>query len=232
MRSSPRLRMLATGFRALLRAAAIAGGIVTVGVPGVSFFAGYGPPLFPPIGLLVGVIGVMVYVFVFQSAPSSASVNLPPAARVHLRQDVGQRTRSNRVIVCLLIAFVLLACAYFTAFSLWTAKPPAPREGPAVQVGFHLAEWSLRPKARAWVIENPNQCLPDVMLAFGGFSDAGVTRIWEPWSIHAAGVMLIGLFSATFLVWALLVAHLTRRLQSIRRGSDIGNLWNLLSLGG
>ena len=53
------------------------------------------------------------------------------------------------------------------------------------------------------------------MLALGGYETGAVYSIWAPWGVITAGVILITLFAACYLLWAYGLALIALELMNL-----------------
>lgn len=156
------------------------------GLPCGTFFTDSAPPDFAPISLVTSGLVPAVLLCSYFNAPDRKRI-------------------PGRVCLCFFLTVVLLI-AYFSLLQYWTVLPPRGREGHRVQIGFHMADWSLTDGAKQLIDEGQDVQLStpnDLMLAFGVWGGKGrVTSIWKTTSVVAAGLILVFTFLAAFSLWA------------------------------
>lgn len=167
------------GLKAL---AALAGGAAAL-IPGSGYFIGVVPPLFEASALLTSGVAVAIVVAVALRRPRP-------------------RADASRALAAMLLALALVV-VYGLGSRYWTVGPPPGYEGQRIQVGFHLAEWSLTPQAREQLEKNRNTTAEELMLILGGYGPGlPVERIWTTWSVIASGLALVAAYCASFILWA------------------------------
>jgi hypothetical protein len=190
----PRARKIVTALRGL-------GAVVaafTQFFPGAAYFYDFAPPFFPPLGIFVSIVGVVVMLLSYNYWRH--------------KKNVGGWS------IALIVAAVILLAVYGVCLQYLTVIPPQGRSGGRRQIGFYMAEFSLTPKAFDLVM-HPEKLNPpreistpnDLMGAFGVWGGVGRTdEIWTLQSILLAGTALFCLFLAGFVVWACGIGALAR----------------------
>lgn len=169
-------------------------------LPGITYYKNWAPPFFPAMGILFSVIGLAVLLRGYYPSQS--------------RKD-----QTRKSIIWLLISLFFLVC-YCIVLNYCTAVPPADRTGPRRQIGFYM--WPLTEKASNKIKElAATQPLievntpDDLMNVIGVWGDKGSeNEIWYPWSIIAAGFLLVFLYVVAFISWTYGMGLLLRVLRN------------------
>ena len=168
-------------------------GAVVSQLPGITYFYALIPPYFGAFHLLAtgGTLAIFLYAYLRAS---------------------GTRTLVRGGITWVGLSIVL-AIIFTPLLSAWTVPPPDgwPQNG-KFQIGFGMSKFSLTDpaiqKAKEFKIDNPS----DLMLAFGAFDDAKLSRVWKQWTIVVAGMTLVVVFVASYVCWVLGIAYLAKSL--------------------
>lgn len=179
---------LAKGMRTLFLAA----GLTSSLVPNLDFFRALSPPLFADTSLITSGLAIVLLYFGWTH---------------EVRRPV-------QVALFAALIGIALIVIYQLAFAHLTVSPPEGRVGSARQIGFHLARWSLTARAQTLVDDNRDDFEVDtpemLMLTMGGWEDGKIATIWKPWTIIAAGILLIVLFGSGFACWTYAFGVLAR----------------------
>lgn len=174
----------------------LAGGIGSV-VPGATFFNSYAPPVFEAVSLLTGGAALAIILYI-------------------LSERSKKRTSTARSLSFIFIGLLLIVI-YGFARNYYTAGTPPGWGGNRIQIGFYLSKWSMTDKAIDYLAQDPGVTPERLMFAFAAYEEHGVEKIWKPWSVIAAGSILIILFSGGFLFWTAGFALLGRSLSKESR---------------
>jgi hypothetical protein len=69
------------------------------------------------------------------------------------------------------------------------------------QVGFWTFDWSLNKDGRDLKAARPG-VTPYELMDYGvAFSDDGPSKLWELWTIYAAGLTMVVVFLLSFVLW-------------------------------
>lgn len=144
----------------------------------------------PPSGVLTGLAGVA---FGFAGA---------------LRAGTRSHRRPHRVRQVLLASIGTVVCwsAYASVWSLCTLRPdPAWNNDEVYQIGFHMQPWTFREEA--WeLIEGQGWDPPEVAMQIRGWGGpTEIATVWKPWTIAAAGTLLILTYAAGTGCWVILI---------------------------
>lgn len=171
-------------------------------LPGASYFVDASPPYFRTVGVLTS--GLAVAIFLWGYATTRPSKTLP-----------------GRSLVVIAIGVTLLV-GYGIALDSWTVSAPAGRDAelPRDQVGFGLAPWSLDERGASSLatahehgLNTPTpSLLLDLNAAHG--DPEKIRTLWKPWSIVAAGSLLLAFFVAGFALYTYGFSLLARYVTS------------------
>jgi hypothetical protein len=185
--------------RALLLLAAAFGSVL----PSLASLKDFSPPFLHKAWLitaLAAVVGTMAFI-------------LPrrwPMNNEKIKKDLRRAT-------ALVAVSFSLALSYIPFYYLTTVAAPMPPPTVPCQAGFGLS--FLTTSARDFAKWHPEQANPEgLMMAYAAFAECRTYRIWEKWSISAAGLSLALLFSASSLSWALGFSWLARLLPHPSKG--------------
>lgn len=156
-----------------------------VAVPGAQFFTDNAPPLFPKAALVTAIIGVALLCVIWAYAP--------PRSR-----------KTTALAVPLRLSLVLLPIAVILMIGLviidhWTTST-APGRKISVQLGFGSAAWSLTPDGQECLAQS-NGSIERCLLREAAYSEHGPERLWKPWTVYCAGILLIALYLLSFSAW-------------------------------
>jgi hypothetical protein len=167
-------------------------------VPAWGFFKNWAPPLFPVIGILLAPMSAALIYFVSQ-----------------------QRTAGSKLLrigMTLLGLGIVQIIAYVVLLPQWAVMDPA--ENHWYQVGFGLSDWSLTDVGRFDKARVPDATAGHLMLIEAAFSPDGPKKIWKPWSIAAAGTVLLLLFVGGFIFWTSGFACLAKHKSSVQANAS------------
>lgn len=148
-------------------------------IPGLSFFTTYPPPMFEASSLLTGGVALAVIV-------------------LGLKRPVVQSSTVSSAVAIILVGFLTIIL-YGFAHSALTISAPPPWEG-RIQIGFAQSDWSLSDKAQRYMEMNPSLTVDELALSFGAHE--AIDKVWKPWTVLAAGFLLVLMFSLGFILWA------------------------------
>lgn len=211
--STQRLRTVVRRYRLGIRILAALAMVIGVFSPSGLYFAGYAPPLFPPIGYAMSVASVVVIILIH----SKSSSEFDP--------------RKN--LLKHFIVFLIVSILYVAFYSVLTISPPAGRSGPTMQTGLTLQSWAVTLETEGWLIES-RQAGVDVdkqyaLMARGAYAEGGLAgsmKVWKPWVVIVCGGWLVGLFITSFMLWAILMARIISLLKHLR----LSELEDILSI--
>jgi hypothetical protein len=175
-------------FKSYLRGfKSIKGVLASIGalVPGLTYFTKYAPP-FGEIALLTAAFAAAtVFITYYYSPPNSdqPTASLPPLIR--------------RAVKILLLSFVLLV-SYLIIVDLCSVQIPGTNS--RVQIGFSQFDWTLTDYGKGLKRQDPT-AQPSQWLDEEAFKAGAAKLFWKPWSIYAAGVLLILVFTTAFILW-------------------------------
>lgn len=165
------------------------GAISGAGLPALSYFTDYAPPLFAGVTTIITAL--------------AAAILLIAAARKQKAESVRTAAVCLGVVIPLLIVYSL-----FLAFT--TVVGPG-EHGSRYQIGFGLAQFSLTDTAKADLKDNPTLQPKDLMMYEAAFDQDRVAILWQTWSIYLAAAILIVLYFAGFVLWTAGFALLAKR---------------------
>jgi hypothetical protein len=169
-----------------------------VGVPALTFFENYTPPLFPQVGLLLTALsGALLYVLTTGS-PKAGFASVKTLKRL-----------SRQAVIWIGVALVFMI-VYVLLLHYCTVMDP--QKGTVrFQIGFGTAPWSLTESGRKLALALSNPSPDDLMMAEGAYVPGGPETIWSAWSTLVAGMALILSYMAAFIAWTtgfgLLIRH-------------------------
>jgi hypothetical protein len=168
------------------------------GVPALTFFSSFPPPLFPGVVSLLtaGLSGAVLLIAAAWKPPADTpDQSLPRVVR-----------RAKWFLVCsisLLIVYILLL--QFTTIRIPTE--PDTR----LQIGFGKVDWTLTEVGKSWNHSNPSLTVTEMVKNEAAFTQDRAAILWQTWSIYLAGVLLIALYFFGFLTWTSAFALLARQ---------------------
>lgn len=190
----------ATMFKTLKGLTSLAAGTAAV-IPAVDYFKETAPPFFQMTSLLTGGVALAILLTVM----------------VHGKP---RKNDASRALLAVITALVLTV-VYNFGNHYWTVGPPPQHEGARIQTGFHLAAWSLTPEARESVALHRTRSKEELMLAFGAYGPGlPVERVWEMWSVVAAGLILSLAYASSFILWTYGFALYGRSFPSRKRAGN------------
>jgi len=177
-------------------------------VPAYSYFTSSVPPLFPEIGLITGALaGAIIF-----------SVSTYKPTRDSRQTAIPRLVRAGLAFISLA---TILLIVYTILFRLCTIQ--APGRDVRFQIGFGNFDWSLTEVGKNCVHQYDNS-ITDCMLSQTAFTDGGPERIWHPWSIYFAGILLIIVHLLGFTLWTLGFSVLAKQKSAAtRRRASVSN---------
>lgn len=165
----------------------LTGLLVSAGVlvPALAYFTILSPPLLQESSLFTAAIAVATLLAVFQYRFRNE----------HLTAREGFSPLSRRAVHLLLGALATFI-GYILLLRISTVVDPQGQQ--RWQIGFYKLQWSLTAAGREKAPELP---IEDWMLSGAYFRDGGPEVLWTPFSIYLAGILLILLFTTTFVLW-------------------------------
>jgi hypothetical protein len=171
------------------------------------------------IGCLVGII-VPAALLAFQYRPPFSMLTLIVGAAVALAAgslamaSTTRRRVTARLLLTSAAGALVLWTAYLFAWNLTTVRSPVTDSRDRYQLGFHMAPWTFTDEALRKInglsieVNEPF----DVMLAFAAYDDGKIPTVWTPWSVIAAGTLLIATFGLGCGLWAVFCTAVAGRL--------------------
>lgn len=165
--------------------------------PALSSFTEYSPPWEPARPI----------------ATSLAAVTLLLVSRYYT--PFGEAAKNVAVFTALVTTAAFLLFVYSFLLTQWTVRNPQKPEE-RWQVGLTTDRVSLTEHAWKWRSRQADAVTSfDLMLALGGFEYEGAqTKIWQPWSIFGAGLVLVGLYTTCICTWCFAWAGLSKSTAS------------------
>jgi hypothetical protein len=165
-----------------------------IGLPGLSFFTTYVPPLFPIISLITALpAAILLFVFALRSGPDRRRGGLPR-----------DETRAAYFVAGGLTLVVL----YLLLFLYTTIPSPT---GERLQIGFGLSPWSLTEAGQSWVKSQPTITVVEMVKREAAFEQDRLFILWKSWSIYLAGVLVFLFYLLGFISWTSGFAFLAKR---------------------
>lgn len=162
------------------------GAATGVGVPAYSFFSSYSPPLFPSISLITAALACAIFVTITLTS--------------RRRQKADPSLKQIMCAWLCLIAAICLIIGYILLFQ-YTTVVISPSDNQRLQIGFGTAEWTLTQTGREAKQRRPTLTASELLRNEADFAQERVPRLWQNWSIYAAGFGLIVLYLPGFLLW-------------------------------
>ncbi len=163
-----------TAFGAYLKYAKALGFGIGVGLPALTWFMDYTPPLVPNLGFLLGFVSPCIIWAAYWFPKSRRSKKKTPGT-----------VWGAFVLVLLSILFFIV---YSVALGEWTVADPQAGTR-RFQIGFGKVDWSLTERGMYWKRKDPLMTAQEMMLAEAAFVEGGPERLWTPLSVKAAGVL-------------------------------------------
>ncbi len=158
-----------------------------VGVPALTFFSSFPPPLFPGVSLITAALSSAILLIALAWNPQADGPNQPLPRIV---------TRGRRFLVWsvpLLIAYILLL--------QFTTIPTPTESSTRLQIGFGKFDWTLTETGKEWKRSNPSLTVTQMIKNEAAFTQDRVAILWHTWSIYLAALLLIALYFSGFITW-------------------------------
>lgn len=164
-----------------------------VGLPGLSFFTRYAPPLFPMTSLITALPAAILYlVYARRSRPDLRRTGMP----------------NDEKRAAYLIGIGLVFLIVYALLFLYTTIPSPI--GERLQIGFGLSNWSLTEAGQNWVQAQPTITVMEIVKREAAFDQDRLPILWKTWSIYSAGVLLIFVYFVGFISWTIGFAFLAK----------------------
>jgi hypothetical protein len=175
--------------RTLAKGASWLGGISGAGLPALSYFKDYAPPLFAGASVIITALAAAILLV---ATPRKAQPG------------------SNKLVITYLSLALALLIAYALFLTFTTVVGP-DNNGARYQIGFGRAQFSLTDVARGYLRDDPTLQPKDLMLYEKAFDQGRIPILWQTWSVYAAGLILIVVYFFGFIFWTIGFALLAKR---------------------